>query len=610
MSRRSFTIYLALLASVSTLVCSSLVCSTLVWSQTAPPASGDSTAVLKTKARLVLVDVVVTNDKGDPITGLQKKDFEVLEDGQPQAISSFEEHHGAPITQIQLPPLPPHVYTNFPLVQAADSVNIILLDALNTPNRDQAYVRLQMLKYLKTIPPGTRVAIFTLASQLRMLQGVTTDSTELLAVLNSTKGPQQSPLLPSDAENDANQRRIDFLAQEDMGPPPKTLADAAVDPVEAAKQFLADTAAFETQQRIGITLEAMQQLARYLSGVPGRKNVIWFSGAFPTAIFADPDLPDPFNIAASFSDEIRKTTDLLSSAQLAIYPIAAEGLTSDATYQASGSEIGSKRPSLSSRDQIKQMKSGGVDRDLNHQSMEDLAKDTGGQAYYNTNGLSGALARVVNNGARYYSLSYSPSNTATDGKFRRIQVKLVSGKGSLAYRRGYFADDLATALSAGQKPDADPLLALMGRNLPDYTQILYKVLVQPSNPQPAPDAPHIGSNTELKGPFTRYSVDFAISLGDLKLDPAPDGARHGRIEVVLLAYSREGKPLNFVVMQGNVALQPKEYENVRKGGLQIHKEIDIPNGYAYLRTGIYDFKSSTAGTLGVPLTDTITTAAK
>ena len=334
MSRRSFILYLALLASASTLVCS----------QTAPHASQDSTATLKTKARLVLVDVVVTNDKGDPVTGLQKKDFEVFEDGQPQTISTFEEHRGAPITQIQLPPLPPHVFTNFPLVQAADSVNIILLDALNTPSRDQFYVRSQMLKYLKTIPPGTRVAIFTLASQLRMLQGVTTDSTELLAALNTTKAAQQSALLPSDAENDANQHRVDFLAQEDMGPPPKNLADAAFDPVQAAKQFLADTAAFQTQQRIGITLEAMQQLARYLSGVPGRKNLIWFSGSFPNAIFSDPDLPDPFNIAAGFQDEIRKTTDLLSSAQLAIYPIAAEGLTSDAIYQANASEIGAEAP--------------------------------------------------------------------------------------------------------------------------------------------------------------------------------------------------------------------------------------------------------------------------
>ncbi len=150
----------------------------------------------------------------------------------------------------------------------------------------------------------------------------------------------------------------------------------------------------------------------------------------------------------------------------------------------------------------------------------------------------------------------------------------------------------------------------MKRNLPDYTQILYKVLVQPSNPQPAPDAPHIGSNTDLKAPLTRYSVDFAISVRDLKLEPTSDGVRHGSIEVVLLAYNREGKPLNYVVTQGNVDLPPKEYGAVQKGGLQIHKEIDIPNGYAYLRTGVYDFKSNTAGTLGVPLLDTVAKASK
>jgi VWFA-related protein len=572
--------------------------------------AADNAATLKAKARLVLVDVVVTNDKGEAVTGLKQKDFEVFEDGKLQAVSTFEEHHGAPITEIKMPPLPPHVYTNFPLVQSADSVNVILLDALNTPTRDQVYVRAQMLKYLKTIPPGTRVGIFTLASQLRMLQGVTTDSTQLLAALNLNKGPQQSGLLPSENENESNDRFVEFLQQEDMGSTPASRDLAAVDPVQVAKRFMADTAAFETQQRIGITLEAMQQLARYLEGVPGRKNVIWFSGSFPTGIFADPDLPDPFNIAASFQDEIRKTADLLSSAQLAIYPIAAEGLASDSVYEANAKEIGEKRPSLAMRDQMKQMQQGETSRDLNHGAMEELAKDTGGQAYYNTNGLSGALARVVDNGTRYYSLAYSPTNRAMDGKFRRIQVKLVDAKGTLGYRRGYYADDLATALSASKKSDSDPLLRLMGRNLPDYTQILYKVLVQPVDPQPAPDAPHIGSNQDMKGPFTRYGVDFAIAVSDLKLDPGSDGVRHGNIEVVLLAYSREGKPLNFVVTQGNVALQSKDYEAVRKGGLQIHKEIDVPKGYAFLRTGVYDYKSSSAGTLGIPLADTVATSSK
>lgn len=581
-----------------------------IQSQTASPDSGKVVATIKTQVRRVLVDVVVTGDKGEAVTGLHQGDFEVLEDGKPQSIATFEEHHGAPATQITMPALPPHVYTNFPLVQTADAVNVILLDALNTPSRDQTYVHSQMIKYLKTIPPGTRVAIFTLASRLRMLQGVTTDPSDLLAILNSgNAGTQSSPLLASNTESESNQRLIDFMIENSAAPIPQTLAQAAVNPINAMKQFLSDTAAFQTEQRISLTLAALQQLGRYLAGVPGRKNVIWFSGSFPVAILPDPDLPDPTNMTLTFEEDIRKTADLLTTAEVAVYPIAAEGLVGETVYEANGTEIGEKRPSLASRDQVQQLQRSAADRDSNHRAMEDLAKDTGGQAFYNTNGLNAALARVVSNGSRYYSLTYAPSNPAMDGKYRRIQVKLLNGKHTLAYRRGYYADDLATALSAGKKSDSDPLMPLMGRNLPDYTQILYKILAEPAKPQPPADAPRIGTG-ELKGPFVRYSVDFAISVEDLKLDSAPDGARHGNVEVCLVAYDREGKPLNLVVTPGDIVLTPQEYVAVQRGGLQIHKEIDVPTDYVYLRTGIYDLRSSTAGTLGFPLTDAATAGSK
>lgn len=84
---------------------------------------------------------------------------------------------------------------------------------------------------------------------------------------------------------------------------------------------------------------------------------------------------------------------------------------------------------------------------------------------------------------------------------------------------------------------------LMGRNLPDYSQILYKIPVQQSNPQPPADAPRAGSN-ELKGPFSRYGVDFAVAPEDLKLNRTPDRVLHGAIEVMLVVYDSEGKPLN------------------------------------------------------------------
>src|SRR5450432_171796 len=188
-----------------------------LYSQTAVHES-DAVTTIRTKFGIVLVDVVVTNGKGEPVAGLHQKDFELQEDGKPQTISTFEEHHGVPLSQIKLPPMPPNIYTNFPLTEKADSVNVLLLDALNTPSRDQTYVHEQMIKYLETIPAGTRVAVFTLASRLRMLQGVTTDSAELLAALNDKKtaNAHASSLLPSSAENEANQHLIDFKTNESV----------------------------------------------------------------------------------------------------------------------------------------------------------------------------------------------------------------------------------------------------------------------------------------------------------------------------------------------------------------------------------------------------------
>jgi hypothetical protein len=188
-----------------------------------------------------------------------------------------------------------------------------------------------------------------------------------------------------------------------------------------------------------------------------------------------------------------------------------------------------------------------------------------------------------------------------DGKFRHIQVKLVDEKGALAYRRGYYADDLVSTLTAGQKQDADPLLKLMGRNLPDYTQILYKVQLQLANPQPPPDAAVAGTNTDLKKPVVRYVADFAVSVGDLFFEKTPDGVRHGNVEVELVAYDRDGKPLNFVMSKGEMAVKPDVYASLLRVGLQIHKEIDVPKEYVFLRTGLYDLKGGTAGTLGVAL---------
>ncbi len=540
---------------------------------------------------MVLVDVVVTDSKDEPITGLEKKDFEILEDGKRQTIAAMEEHKVIHAKPPKLPPMPPDVYTNFPPVPTTDSVNVLLLDALNTQVADQSYVRAQLVRYLTTVEPGTRLAVFVLTSRLRMIQSVTTDSSLLLAALNKSLegGPQQSPMLLSREEIDMETEGSAEMMSNLVGETDMALTAMAPRGVAYMMQSKLDS-------RLETTLQGLQQLARYLAGIPGRKNLIWFSGSFPIGIFPDLNAAEPFQGVREYAGEVQRTATLLTVGQVAIYPIAAEGLVSNAVYEANSARISETRGSGS------QDFSDTRDRNANHLSMEVLAEDTGGKAFYDTNGLKNALARAIDYGSHYYTLAYTPTDRKMDGRYRRIQLKLSAGKYKVAYRRGYYAE---RSKDAGRAQSGDPLLPLMARGLPDFSQILYKVRVTPSSAQPPPEA-RAEDDPDLKGPYTRYGVDFAVAVDDLAFETTTDGLRNTNLEVMLIAYDRDGKPLNSLVRKHQLFLKPQSYTAAQAGGLQMHFDIDVPTDMlaknnVYLHAGIYDVRANKAGTLEVPL---------
>jgi hypothetical protein len=85
------------------------------------------------------------------------------------------------------------------------------------------------------------------------------------------------------------------------------------------------------------------------------------------------------------------------------------------------------------------------------------------------------------------------------------------------------------------------------------------------------------------------------------LESGADRVQRGNIEVMLVAYDREGKLLNSFRKKSEIALPPQAYAEVLRVGLQMRREIDVPEGEALLRVGIYDANSGKAGTLGVSL---------
>ena len=577
--------------------------------------SSDSSTTFKSTVKVVLVDIAVTDRNDNPISGLKQQDFEVFEEGKPQIIASFEEHKGAPANQPDIPALPPHFYSNYPLNKQMDSVNVLVLDALNTELGDQANVRKQMVNYLKNIDPGPRLAIFTLNSRMRLVEGFTADPSLLIKALNHKDwggSPESSRLLRTQAEDDLDQKIINDMATASHGDVTPQLQAS----IAAMKDFLQTTKDFQSYSRVEMTLQALQQLARYLGGFPGRKNVIWFSGSFPIGILPTQGQDYDFNFSEQYKKELRETTNMLAAAQMAIYPIASAGLEDDSYYTASNSDvqdmsaaatIGSSlvMGGIMTTDQNNKVQQEHTERFAAQATMDEIAKDTGGEAFYNTNGLKDALAQVIANGAHYYTISYSPTDKNQDGTYRPIAVKLRTGHYKLAYRRGYFAERIREQKHEQEKDQPqtteDPLRPLMARGMPDSSQILFKVRVLPADHQPDAQTSVAGDNAKLKGPVTRYAVDFAISTKDLALEATPDGMHRGNLEITLVAYDHDGNALNWLVRSMNMSLKPQLYAAFQQGGVQLHQEIDVPKGDMYLRTGVYDLTTNKAGTLEIPL---------
>jgi VWFA-related protein len=546
-------------------------------SQAPAPSPSAAAPTIKVETRVVLLDVVVTDHKGESIPNLRREDFNIEEDGKPQTLSAFDEHsrHNAP--PVNLPALPPNVYTNMQAVKPSDSVNVLLIDMLNTYPWFQTDVCNQAIKYLKIVPPGTRLAIFTLNDQrLRLVRGFTTDFSGLSVALDGSQSgvmPESSWLNPTPSRHTAEMSGLRAMIMMQASP-------AAVG---AVTEYLGQETAFKSGNRSELTLQAFQHLARYLSGIPARKNVVWFADSFPISFVPEDKVHTPRH-----QEHVQQTSDMLTAAQIAIYPVSAHGLAGDPTFDG-GDVLGIARESMLDGQGTTQI------------AAETIAQETGGRAFYNTNALDAAMAKAIDEGSHYYTLAYAPTNNKTDGRYRRIKVILPNNAGyKISYRRGYYADKPETRQSDDATSE-DPLIPLVGFGMPNFDQITYKIQANPLQPQPAQDARRAGLNTDWKGPFTRFGVDLSVSLQNFSLDSAVDGVKHGRLEVILVAYDRTGKIINISKRTSRLALPPEDFSTLQAKGLPVHLEIDVPPGDIYLRTGIYDLNSGNAGTLGIPL---------
>ena len=589
-------------------------CSLIVASLCAPAiaagqsATTESAANLRTDVNLVVLDVTVTDARKNPVHSLTKADFTVLENGQAQTIKSFEEHIPSQAATLPaLPKLDPGTYTNYSPTPASGALNILLLDTLNTPMKDQPVVRDQMLKYLKEARPGVRMAIFGLNTQLRLLQGFTSDPELLRAVLNGKKGlPKSSPLMNDSMSGDqpgADDLMMD-MATDVLGNSP-----SGAEVLANMQQFEAEQQSFQLQMRARYTLDAFNQLGRYLSQLPGRKNLIWFSGSFPINILPNGDLLNPFSVVASSEDEFRETSNLLARSQVAVYPIDARGLMTVPMMSASNSgNKYARNPTAFGKD-LSTFYSQTADE---HGTMYQMAEATGGEAFVNTNGLKEAIEKAVEAGSNFYTLTYTPTNSVWKGDYRKIEVKMARQGLTLAYRRGYYADDPRAPGHHGEPKNSSPssgptpysaIHTAMLRGGPDPTEIIFGANVRPSSADTEPAlVPGNLAPPKTSGPYHRYTVLFSIDARGIDCAANPEGVHHCALESMIFVYDADGVLFN--TQTGRIAadIPASRFASLLQSGIRFRQEISVPvKGEYFLRIGVHDQTTNRVGAVEVPV---------
>jgi VWFA-related protein len=521
---------------------------------------------------LTIVDVTVTDAKGKPVHGLKQSDFTLLEDGHEMKPASFDEHRtdeAAP-TQVEQK-LPPNTFTNVtPSTPQATPIVILLIDNLNTPTQAQQQVTQRLLDFARKMPQGTPMAVLLLTTHLSILQGFTTDPKLIEAAFNNKKATtQQSPI---------------------------------ADPSDAGAGESTEAQGDQTSLRGEYILAALRQIARMASGMPGRKNLVWFTGAFPTKF---PPVRDPYAFPMNFclgdncapeptiydfEAELKSATDLLAHSHIAVYPIDSRGIQyPDAPVMSkSSTTMMTNRMNL---------------RFAEHDTMDTVAEATGGKAVYNSNDFAGAVLDAIDSGSNYYTFTYRPVNQTLDTRFRTIMVNVDRPGLNLTYRNGYYA--VAPDVdSAGKKIEkVSAMQAAMMRGALDATQILFKVkAVQAVATEISLPLHNVPDPKQMKPPYRHYSISYTIDIHNMQFTTAPDGNYHASFEYGIRVYNADGDEIvNSASKEAHLVLTPAVYQSMLKNGAVSRDEIDVPaKGDYFLRIAVHDLASDRVGAIEVP----------
>lgn len=543
----------------------------------ARPQQENGGVVLRAATRVVNVSVVVTDSKGNAVRALTKDDFVVLDGGQSQQISFF-----SPVDNDQLVPAPPspgpNIFTNIPSGHAAPpGVTILLFDMLNSKWTSQAYGLHRVRKFLRQVQPQDHIGVYLLNDQMKVLHDFRDDSSGLVAAIEIYDEEHShlavKPAVPEAQTVDVNLDR--FLSGKEK--PSRNVIYGDCQPYGSCQDKEAVASA--------ITTASLEEIARQLSPVQGRKTLVWVTDRVrDLSLLTDNNLDDylrawrkeagvslPSALRNKSGGDVERMVRLMNNAGIAVYTVDARGLeTEDLDFRnTKGSSAEDPVDNLISR--IPEPDPG----------LLELASRTGGRAFFNRNDLETGVRRALDDSRFTYSLAYYPDHGKWKGEWRKLQVKVNRPDVTVLARSGYFA-----------LPDPRPLPPK------NRFEFLSEVAASPVDSPQLPLAVRMAASSGSKG----AEIEAHVHVNPQPMLTFQDnGHWKGSFEVVFIQLGEKNKVLNVTNSDVDADLDAKEYAAILQKGWTLPAHLPFMAGATQLCVILRDKLSDNVGSLHIPL---------
>lgn len=382
---------------------------------------------------VINVDVYVTDRDGNPITGLEADDFEVLENGREVKISNFYAVEDRRVRSDGAAGEPPAEESDLPPGVAAIEAGrseipedqrlslIVYVDNLNLRPHDRRRVLQDVRSFLRQeIGPQDRTMLVTFERALHVRQPFTTDSERIIESLFAVD-ELSGQSVHSDSERRDVLQRIDDSAS------------------GGEALMWAETYAESMQNDLHFSIDALREMVGSLAGLPGRKAILYVSDGIPMIPAEDIfyAVQQKFQNTGAMTrlygfDSSRRFEELAALAnahRVSFYTIDAGGLRVASAANAEVFQVDQAGASS----HIDSVRIHNIQAPLRM-----LADKTGGKAIINENRVGKSLATIAHDFRNYYSLGYTPGHSG-DGRYYRIEVRLKTKdrEARLRYREGY-----------------------------------------------------------------------------------------------------------------------------------------------------------------------------